>query len=73
MYVVARHAPGGLLYLTSESTWTRGRRDAEPMPLDLAAAIARDYARSRVRGVHVRNAYRHALTCRPVGRPRAIA
>lgn len=69
-YLVARHAPGGLQYLTDEGTWTRVRSEGEAMPLDLATDIVRDYTRRRVGGVHVRNAYRHALTLRPVGRPR---
>jgi hypothetical protein len=71
VYLVARHAPGGLQYLTAEGTWARARRCGEAMPLELAVAIVRDYVRHGVRGVHARDAWRNALTCRPVGRPRA--
>lgn len=73
LYVVARHAQGGLSYLRDDDTWTRERCLAETFPLDLAASIARDYVKAGVSGVHVRNERRQPLTCNPRGRPRSTA
>lgn len=72
LYYVARHAPGGLAYLTEEGTWTRERCHGETFDdFGLARGIVDDFARARLRGVHLRNAYSHVRTCRCAGRPRA--